>query len=118
MVEALDLLTKGTLQIAYENILLKKEVALLRETNHILNKRRKTKNKRLQKGGTLTVKKGQDLLTEKEGGGEQSQLPAAGGGRRKRVETTGRKCSICGKSGHNARTCQEVEETSSEEESD
>ena len=47
MVEALDLLTKGILQIAHENILLKKEVALLRKTNYILSKRRKTKNKRL-----------------------------------------------------------------------
>ena len=118
MVEALDLLTKGILQMVHENILLKKEVALLRETNHILSKRRKTKNKRLQKGGTLTVKKGQNLLAEKENGGKQSQLPAAGGGRRKRVKTKGRKCSICGKSGHNARTCQEVKETSSEEKSD
>ena len=104
--------------MAHENTLLKKEVASLRETNHILSKRRKTKNKRLQEGGTLTVQEGQDLLAEKEGGGKQSQLPAAGGSRRKRVETKGRKCSIFGKSGHNARTCQEVEETSSEEESD
>ena len=115
--EALDLLTKGTLQMAHENTLLKKEVALLRETNHILSKRRKTKNKRLQEGGTLTVQEGQDLLAEKEGSGEQSQSTAAGGGRRKRVETKGRRCGVCGKRGHNARTCQEVEETSSEEES-
>ena len=118
LVEALDLLTKGTLQMAHENTLLKKEVALLRETNHILSKRRKTKNKRLQEGGTLTVQEGQDLLAEKEGSGEQSQSTAAGGGRRKRVETKGRRCGVCGKPGHNARTCQEVEETSSEEESD
>ena len=104
--------------MVHENIFLKKEVALFRETNYILNKRRKTKNKRLQKRGTLTVKKGQDLLAEKEGNGKQSQLPAAGGSCRKRVKTKGRKCGICGKSGHNARTCQEVEETSSEEESD
>ena len=47
LVEALDLLTKGTLQMAHENTLLKNEAALLRETNHILSKRRKTKNKRL-----------------------------------------------------------------------
>ena len=91
--------------MAYENILLKKKVALFRETNHILSKRRKTKNKRLQEEGTLTVQKGQNLLAKKKGGSKQSQLPAAEGGRRKRVETKGRKCNICGKSGHNARTC-------------
>ena len=73
-------------------------------TNHILSKRRKTKNKRLQEGGTLTVQEGQDLLAEKEGGSKQSQLLAAGGGCRKRVKTKGRKCSICNKSGYNART--------------
>ena len=103
--EALDLLTKGTLQMAHENTLLKKEVALLRETNHILSKRRKTKNKRLQKGGTLTVQKGQDLLAEKEGNGKQSQLTAAEGGRRKKVKTKGRRYGVCGKRKHNARTC-------------
>ena len=118
LVEALDLLTKGTLQMAHENILLKKEVALLRETNHILSKRRKTKNKRLQEGGTLTVQEGQALLAEKEGGKQQWQPTATEGGRRKRVETKGRKCGVCGKSEHNARTCQEVEETSSDSESD
>ena len=47
MVKALNLLTKGTLQMAYENTFLKKEVALFCETNYILSKRRKTKNKRL-----------------------------------------------------------------------
>ena len=116
--EALDLLTKGILQMAHENTLLKKEVALLRETNHILSKRRRTKNKRLQEGGTLTIAKGQALLAEKEDGGQQWQPTATEGGRRKRDETKGRKCGICGKSGHNARTCQEVEETSSDSESD
>ena len=104
--------------MAHENTLLKEEVALLRETNHILSKRRKTKNKRLQEGGTLTVQEGQALLAEKEGGKQQWQPTATEGGRRKRVETKGRKCGVCGKSGHNARTCQEVEETSSDSESD
>ena len=61
---------------------------------------------------------GQALLAEKEGGGQQWQPTATEGGHRKRDETKGRKCGICGKSGHNARTCQEVEETSSDEESD
>ena len=58
MVKALNLLIKGILQITYENTFLKKEVTLFRETNYILSKRRKTKNKRLQKKETLTVQKG------------------------------------------------------------
>ena len=97
---------------------MRKKNAILRETNYKLSKRRKTKNKRLQEGGVLTVEEGQVLLAEKESNGEQSQLTTAKGGRRKRVETRERKCGICGKPGHNARTCQEVEMTSSSEQSD
>ena len=70
MLESAELLTKGALQVLHEAALLREEVALLRETNHILSKRRRAKNKRLQEGGTLTIQKGQDLLAEKEGGSE------------------------------------------------
>ena len=84
---------------------MREENAILRETNYKLSKRRKTKNKRLQEGGVLTVEEGQVLLAEKESNGEQSQLTTAKGGRRKRVKTRERKCGICGKPGHNARTC-------------
>ena len=38
-----------------------------------------------------------------------------GSGRAKRVETRERRCGICGKPGHNARTCQEDVETTKEE---
>ena len=97
---------------------MKKENSQLRETNHMLSKRRRAKNKRLQKGGTLTVKEGQALLAQKESGGEQSQSAQEKGGRRKRVETKERRCSNCGKPGHNARTCEKDIETFSEEDSD
>ena len=118
MIESVNLLTKSNLLLLHKTALLETENAQLRETNHILSKRRRTKNKRLQEGGTLTIAKGQALLAEKEDGGQQWQPTATEGGRRKRDETKGRKCGICGKSGHNARTCQEVEETSSDSESD
>ena len=48
--------------------ILKEKVALFRETNYTFNKRRKTKNKRFQKAGTLTVQNKQALLAEKKGG--------------------------------------------------
>ena len=105
MVKTLNLLTKGILQITYENTFLKKEVTLFRKTNHILSKRRKTKNKRFQKEGTLTVQKGQNLLAEKKGNSKQLQLTVAKGNRCKRVKTKSRRYNVCGKREHNARTC-------------
>ena len=105
MVESVNLLLKGSLLVLHEAAILREEVALLRETNYTFSKRRKTKNKRLQKRGTLTVQDKQALLAEKEGGGQQWQPTATKGGYRKRDETKGRKCGICGKSEHNARTC-------------
>lgn len=118
MLDSVNLLLEGTTLVLHEATLLREEVAQLRETNHVLSKRRRTKNKRLQEGGILTVGEGQALLAEKEGGGQQSGSTVAEGSRRKRVEPKERKCGVCGKPGHNARTCQEVIETSSEEESD
>ena len=104
--------------LLYETALLREEVAQFCKTNHILSRRRRTKNKRLQEGGILTVKEGQALLAEKEGGSKQSQLITAEGNCRKKVKTKGRKYSICGKLRHNTRTYQEVIKTFNEKESD
>jgi hypothetical protein len=38
--------------------------------------------------------------------------------RKPRTETKQRRCGVCGKPGHNARTCQIVEQTSEEDYSD
>ena len=95
-----------------------KKAAQLRETNQLFNKRRKTKNKRFQKEKTLTIQEKQTLLAKKEKGGKKSQLTTAKGSRRKRVKTKKRKCGVCGKPGHNTRTCKKAVNTSSEEKSD
>jgi len=42
----------------------------------------------------------------------------AGPGRKPRVETRGRRCGKCGATGHNARTCDIIEEVSEEEDSE
>ena len=81
MIESVNLLTKSNLLLLHKTALLETENAQLRETNHILSKRRRTKNKRLQEGGTLTIAKGQALLAEKEDGGQQWQPTATEGGR-------------------------------------
>ena len=118
ILKALEFTTKSQMTLLHEVALLKKENSQLRETNHMLSKRRRAKNKRLQEGGTLTIKEGQALLTQKESGSKQSQSAQKKGGRRKRVKTKERKCSNCGKPGHNARTCEKDIKMSSEKDSD
>ena len=46
MVKSVNLLLKGNLLVLYKAVILRKKVALFRETNYTFNKRRKTKNKR------------------------------------------------------------------------
>ena len=70
---------------------------------------------RIQAGGALTVEDAQRLITRKEknvvGSGERS---GEGGGADAGLLTL-RCCKGCGKTGHNIRTCQEVEEATSKE---
>ena len=44
-------------------VLLRAENTALREANHILSRRRRTKKRRLQEGGSLTIGEAQDLQT-------------------------------------------------------
>ena len=88
----------------HELAIMREENGILRETNHELSKRRRLKNKRLQDGGVLSIEDGQRLMAEKEGNGSQSQSTAAEGSNRQRGRPKGRRCGICGKPGHNART--------------
>ena len=102
----------------HEVALLRQENEELRETNHILSKRRRTKNKQIKSGGPLSIAGAQVLRAARgevdgiEEGTSESSRP------RKRVATGARRCRICGGTGHNSRTCQEEVETSNEEDSD
>ena len=92
-------------------VLIEDELKTLRKANEALAKRRRAKRTRLQAGGALTVKEAQALLAAKapdsqELGGEPSR-----GGPSDPKPATQPRCSGCGKTGHNIRTCQEVEET-------
>jgi hypothetical protein len=98
--------------IIYQVALLQSEVSSLRKANEALSKRRRAKRIRVQLGGSLTIQDVQDLLDQKAIGGgvvQGTQLDSSGvGGGRTKV----RCCSVCGKPGHNARTCQEAVEAS------
>src|SRR5438105_1471051 len=107
MLTAVDQLAKSTTAVMYQMALLTAEVSSLRKANEALSKRRRAKRTRVQLGGSLTVQGAQEVLSQGAVGGEgvqETQLDSssAGGGR-----TRVRCCGVCGKPGHNARTCQE-----------
>ncbi len=70
------------------------------------------KKTRVRLGGSLTVQEAQDLLDQKAVGEqviqEDRQNERGVGGARSKI----RCCGVCGKPGHNARTCQEAVESS------
>jgi len=92
--------------------LLTSEVRTLRKANDALSKRRRAKKTRLQLGGALTVGDTQDLLTQKDVKEQLEEEMSQVSGRKKSAQPTQRHCSNCGEAGHNARTCQKVEELS------
>ena len=96
----------------HEVVLLRTEVLVLRKANEELNKRRKAKKTRMRLGGLLIVQEVQDLLDQKAVGKqlvqETRQNSGGAGGSRTKI----RYCGVCGKPGHNARTCKEAAESS------
>ena len=110
MLAAVDQIAKGTTAIMHRVALLEAETSTLRKANEALSKRRRGQRKRVQLGGSLTVQDVQDLLDQKDLDEqikkEERQSGGRGGGSRRGV----RRCGICGKPGHNARTCQNVTE--------
>jgi len=109
---AVDQLAKGTTAIMHRVALLESEVSSLRKANEALSKRRRAKKTRIQLGGSLTIQGAQEVLGQGNIGREGVQETQIGssstGGGRARV----RCCGVCGKPGHNARTCQEAGESS------
>jgi hypothetical protein len=118
MLAAVDQLAKGTTAVMHEVALLRSEVSSLRKANMALSKRRRAKKTRVQLGGSLTVQDAQASLGQNAVGGggvEETQQDGSGAeGARRKI----RCCGVCGKLGHNARTCQEVAEASDSAASD
>jgi hypothetical protein len=110
---AADQLAKGTQALAHSVTLLTAEVRTLQKANEALSKRRRAKKTRVQLGGSLTVEDAQDMLAQKEAQEQVERDKRENSGRRKRTEAGQRRCGNCGKTGHNARTCQEDAEMSS-----
>ena len=76
------------------------------------------KKTRLQQGGLLSQQEAQDLQDDRDVGQQVEQEIKASSGRKPREETCARRCSNCGETGHNARTCEIIEEVSRDEDSE
>tara|TARA_Y100000815_G_C13314319_1_gene489808 strand:+ start:263 stop:1768 length:1506 start_codon:yes stop_codon:yes gene_type:complete len=112
MLAAVDHFAKGATAMMHQVALLRAEVSSLRTANEALSKRRRAKKTRVRLGGSLTRQDAQDLLDQKD---LDEQIGEEERNRRGREGAAHRKpqcCGICGKPGHNARTCQKAEEIS------
>lgn len=105
--ETVDALAKGTERMAHEMTLLSAEVRTLRAANEALSKRRKAKKSRICQGGALIVEDGQDIIAKMDVDEQVRCDIRAAMGSQKEGQSSRRHCGICGKAGHNARTCQE-----------
>ncbi|KAJ3527259.1 hypothetical protein NM208_g10786 [Fusarium decemcellulare] len=115
IIEAMKSLTKAVKGNMHEVALLRAEVQDLRQANEILSRRRRAKRRRLQKGGVMTVEDGRQAIDQMDVNAQVAAESSRRGGRGRSVGPGVRRCGICGKPGHNARTCQVVIETSGEE---
>ena len=117
IIDAVNQFTKGSVAIMHEVALLRSRIHELEETNDRLSKRRKTKKTRLQKGGSLSVEEVDILIALKEGGSQGNEEIGSGSGSGDGAQLHTRRCSNCSKTGHNARTCKRILETSKEDDS-
>ena len=107
IIEEFEQITKGTMQVIYEMMLLKTRVKELKSANEALNKRWRAKKSRIKAGGPLNIYDAIDIITEKDVQEQLIEEIRISGSRPKRAPAGPRHCSTCGKIGYNARTCQE-----------
>lgn len=98
--------------------LLRRENEKLREINHVLSKRRRIKNKRLQTEGPLTIIEAQKLRAVRDDDEMQNDDEDESSRPTKRARAEQRRCDICGRTEHNARICQTKVEISNEDDFD
>ncbi|KAH7012670.1 uncharacterized protein B0I36DRAFT_340066, partial [Microdochium trichocladiopsis] len=106
------------IMMVHEQDLMRQELAELRDANDRLSRRRRTKRKQLQKGGSLTIDQAKDLKAQIDATQQLIAETSQNSGRTRRPETRARRCGVCGEPGHNARTCQKVVSASEEEDSE
>ena len=118
IIDAMKSMTKGLKAHQHEMALLRTEVRDLRDANHILSRRRRERKTRLRNGGSMTIDEGIALIDQKEVDSQVVAESSRRGGRARSTQLGIRHCGVCGKAGHNSRTCQVNIEASGDEYSD
>lgn len=113
--DAIDQFSKGAYGIMHRMALLQAEVTELREANTIISKCRRAKKTRVQLGGSLNIQDAGDLQDQRDVAQQVQQEMHGNGGGLSCRQPRQRRCGICGKPGHNARTCQVEIESSGQE---
>jgi hypothetical protein len=110
MLAAFEKVLKGAAIIAHKLALAQREIAKLKAANEAATRRKSHKRKRVQAEGTLTVKDGARLAILKDFSAHSDRKKLK---RRVAAEVgkpSQRRCTVCKKPGHNARTCDYIAE--------
>jgi hypothetical protein len=115
IIEALKSNTKATKAAMHRLALVEARLKDIEQANKILSRRRRAKRTRLQKGGAMTVEEASQAIDQMDVDTQVVAESSKSGGQGRSARPGVRRCGVCGKAGHNARTCQEVIATSGEE---
>jgi uncharacterized protein YigA (DUF484 family) len=115
IIDAMKSLEKSAKECMHKIALLTARLDDVQEANQVLSRRRRAKRTRLQKGGVITVEVARQVIDQMDVDAQVVAELSRSRGRRRSVGLGVRRCGVCGKPGHNARTCQVVIETSGEE---
>jgi hypothetical protein len=99
-------IAKGAKQIMHKMAFFQAEVAEFRKANALISKRRRAKKTRVRLEGSLNSQNVQNLQDQKDVTQQIQQKIHKNGAGSSRSQPRQRRCSVCGKTGHNARTCQ------------
>ena len=99
-------LVKGAEEMLHQNAIQAARIHELEEQLAAITKRKARKRKQVQHGGTMEY--GEAALSVAESAAIDSTVSkrARGSGGQERAQPAQRRCGNCGKTGHNARTCQ------------
>jgi hypothetical protein len=115
LIQAIKYFKKGTNRVMHRLALVEARLKDLEQNNEIVGRRRRAKRTRLQKGGAMTVQEAIQVTDQIDVDMQVVAESSKSGGQGRSARRGIRRYGICGKGGHNARTCQVVIEASEEE---